>query len=128
MPVLHLMPLTGSVYSCLEAKPKCAVQRTGSTLPKHTFFGKPNSEPYRLAEAVLSEQSQQLGLLKGNTNAGKHTFTPPRLTNDLQACWSQCMCTDCCIGVCRVHLRSTQACFMHATALLRFNAPWHAWA
>ena len=45
------------------------MQRTGSPLPKHTFFGKPNAQPYRLAEAALAEQAQQLGLLKGGPDS-----------------------------------------------------------
>ena len=49
----------------------CAVQRTGSHLPKHTFFGKPNAQPYRLAEAALTEQAQQLGLLRAESHAGE---------------------------------------------------------
>ena len=50
---------TVSDVACLPA------QRTGKPLPPHKFFGKPNAEPYRLAETALAEQAQQLGLLKG---------------------------------------------------------------
>ena len=53
----------GAFAACVEALHE---KVTGSGLPLKTVFGKPNPEPYRLIETLLTEQAIKLGLLPEN--------------------------------------------------------------